>query len=100
MNANVSNNRAHRTLFFVSMILLGLTLFATYDTIHGKEIPKTPVNVNTATSEVLQTLPRVGPKLAEKIIAGRPYADLAALDAVKGIGPKLLEALRPLVVFK
>lgn len=99
MNATAHNSRAHRTLFFVSLILLGLTLFATYDTIHGKEIPTAPVNVNTATSEELQTLPRVGPKLAQKIIDGRPYADLAALDAVKGIGPKLLEALKPLVRF-
>ena len=99
MTTNTANDRAHRTLFFVSLILLGLTLFATYDTIHGKEIPKTLVNVNTATAEELQTLPRVGPKLAEKIIAGRPYANLEALDAVKGIGEKMLAALKPLVSF-
>ena len=58
------------------------------------------VNVNTATAEELQTLPRVGPKLAEKIIAARPIKDLAALDQVKGVGPKMLEALKPLVVFQ
>lgn len=99
MNANASNVRTNRNLFFVSLILLGLTLFATFDTIHGKELPKVKVNVNTATSEVLQTLPRVGPKLAEKIIEGRPYKSLPDLDAVKGIGPKLLEQLKPLVTF-
>ena len=100
MNANVSNDRAHRTLFFASLIILGLTLFATYDTIHGKELPEGKVNVNTATSEQLQALPRVGPKLAEKIIAGRPYKGLEDLDKVKGIGTKVLEALKPLVSFQ
>lgn len=95
MNANTKC----RTLFFVSLALLGVVLFATYDTIHGKELPAKPVNVNTATAEVLETLPRVGPKLAASIIAGRPYKTLSDLDAVKGIGPKLLEALKPLVTF-
>lgn len=58
------------------------------------------VNLNTATAEQLQTLPGVGPKMAEKIIAARPLADFAALDAVEGIGPKTLERLTPLVRFK
>lgn len=100
MDANAHTDRAHRTLFFASMVLLTLTLFATYDTIHGKELPKSPVNVNMATLAQLETLPRVGPKLAAKIVAGRPYKGLEDLDRVKGVGPKMLEALRPLVVFK
>lgn len=57
------------------------------------------VNVNTATPEQLQLLPRIGPALAERIIAARPIADLAALDNVKGIGEAMLELLRPLVTF-
>jgi len=62
-------------------------------------LPKAPVNVNTASAVTLQTLPHVGPKLAQKIIAGRPYKSLADLDKVPGIGPKLLQSLKPLVTF-
>ncbi|WP_245557524.1 ComEA family DNA-binding protein [Deinococcus peraridilitoris] len=57
------------------------------------------VNVNTASRAQLEALPRIGPALAERLIAGRPYRSLADLDTVKGIGPKLLETLAPLVAF-
>jgi len=43
---------------------------------------------------MLETLPGVGPKLAQEIIAGRPFRTLTDLDRVKGIGPKKLEQLR------
>lgn len=34
------------------------------------------INVNTATDEELQTLPGIGPAYSEKMLKGRPYADL------------------------
>lgn len=58
------------------------------------------VNVNTATAQQLAYLPGVGPKLAEAIIGARPIADSAALDNVKGIGPKKLAAMLPCVTFE
>jgi competence protein ComEA len=58
------------------------------------------VNVNTATLEQIVALPSVGPTLAQRIVDGRPYQALADLDKVKGIGPKLLEKLAPVVIFK
>lgn len=59
------------------------------------------VNLNTATSEQLQTLPRVGPKMAQKILDYRQahgrFSSVQELDAVPGIGPTMLAALEPLV---
>lgn len=59
------------------------------------------VNLNTANAEELATLPRVGPVLAQRIVDWRKqhgrFTRVEDLDAVDGVGPKLLEALLPLV---
>ena len=59
------------------------------------------VNLNTADVEELGTLPRVGPVLAQRIVDWRQqhgrFKSAQELDAVDGIGPKLLAALLPLV---
>ncbi len=60
------------------------------------------MNINTATAEELQTLPRIGPAMAQRIIAWREahggFRSVDELDAVPGIGPSMLENLRPLVM--
>lgn len=59
------------------------------------------VNLNTATAAELDTLPKVGPVLAQSIIDWRlehgPFVTVEELDAVDGVGPKMLETLLPLV---
>ena len=59
------------------------------------------VDLNAAGVEELGTLPRVGPVLAQRIVDWRKqhgrFKTVEELDAVDGVGPKLLEALRPLV---
>jgi competence protein ComEA len=64
--------------------------------------PAEPVDLNNATEAQLETLPGVGPATAAAILAYRnahgPFADVDALDDVKGIGPAKLEQLRDLVV--
>ena len=61
------------------------------------------VNVNTASSAELQLLPGIGPVMAGRIIKDRTtnglYRSPADLDRVKGIGPKTLEKLTPLIRF-
>jgi competence protein ComEA len=61
--------------------------------------PGERLDPNAAPAEQLDRLPRVGPELAERIVARRsargPYRTLADLDSVQGIGPAALAALAP-----
>jgi competence protein ComEA len=63
--------------------------------------PDGTLNLNTATAAELESLPRVGPVLAGRIVEFRQqhggFTAVADLDAVPGIGPTLMEALGPLV---
>ena len=63
--------------------------------------PGQTVNINTATLEQLQVVPNVGPKLAQAIIAGRPYVDGPdTVKKVKGIGDKNWVKFAPFFTFK
>lgn len=55
------------------------------------------VNVNTASLELLETLPGIGPSKAAAIIAERPFDTVEELERVPGIGPKTLATIAPLV---
>lgn len=59
------------------------------------------VDVNRADLEQLATLPGIGEKLAERINAYReengPFKSVDDLLKVKGVGPKMLEKIRPLI---
>jgi competence protein ComEA len=60
------------------------------------------VNVNTATASQLQLLPRIGPAMAERIVEFRetngPFRKVDELLAVRGIGSRSLELMRPYIV--
>jgi competence ComEA-like helix-hairpin-helix protein len=62
-------------------------------------VPAVPtlIDINRASYEELQKLPRIGPKLAERIIANRPYKTVDELDKVSGIGPETMKQLKPLI---
>ena len=58
-----------------------------------------PVNVNEADAERLASVNGIGPVKAERIVDHRdkhgPFKSLDDLVNVKGVGPKLLEKLKP-----
>jgi competence ComEA-like helix-hairpin-helix protein len=59
------------------------------------------VNINTATVGELRSLPRIGPELANRIVANRETEGLFDsandLTRVSGIGPSLLADVRPFI---
>lgn len=56
-----------------------------------------PIPINKASKEVLQTIPGIGPRLAERLVvqrdAGGGFSSLGDLLTVNGIGRKKLERL-------
>ncbi len=78
---------------------------STSPTITGENLAAKPqiaavkklVNLNTASQAELETLPGVGPKLAERIMVARkqyPFTSLDDVARVQGIGEKLLDRWR------
>lgn len=65
--------------------------------------PPTPIDVDRASAELLETLPGIGPALARRIIASRDsaggFGSLEGLQRVRGIGPALAKRLDGLVTF-
>ena len=66
--------------------------------------PAASINLNTAAASELQRLPRIGPKMAARIIAYReahgPFRRVQDLVRVRGIGQKTLAQLTPYLVIE
>ena len=65
--------------------------------------PGERIDLDSADVTEITRLPRVGPALAQRIVAWRAqhgaFGSLERLDSVSGVGPRLLDALRPWVTF-
>jgi competence protein ComEA len=61
-----------------------------------------PLDLNAADERALESLPGIGPVLANRIVEHRRvngrYRSVDELRAVRGVGPRLIERLRPRVV--
>jgi competence protein ComEA len=59
--------------------------------------PPLMVDVNRASESELAGLPGIGPALASRIVAARPFAEVDELQRVRGLRGATHERLRPLV---
>lgn len=56
------------------------------------------ININSALEAQLDTLPKIGPVTAKKIIGGRPYQDINELVSKKVLGQKTFEGIKEKIV--
>lgn len=86
--------------FHALLLAVALSFVASVALAHGPSA-SAKVNINTASAQQLTTLPGIGPKKAEAIVGYRKangaFAMVDDLVKVKGIGPKTLDKLRPLI---
>jgi competence protein ComEA len=79
----------------ITVPLIGATPPGPAGTVNGK------VNINTADATALETLPRVGPAMAARIIAWREangrFTTVDDLRSVSGIGDRTFDALKDLI---
>jgi len=55
------------------------------------------ININTASLQHLESLPGVGPVIAQRIVNQRPFATVDDLIRVKGLGKKKMAQIRFLI---
>ena len=62
---------------------------------HDAQFSKTKLNINTASQVELENISGIGPVMAQRIIAARPFKSADDLRRVKGIGDKTFARIRP-----
>lgn len=66
----------------------------------GRVQPTETVDPNTAAPAELMAIPGIGEVTARRIIEARPFASVADLDRVAGVGPKVLERISPFLAIR
>jgi len=91
--------RWNLSVLFLVTSLLAPALPAATKTDHGAAAPSGVININSASAEQIAYLPRVGLKLAQRVVDYRKssgsFKKVEDLMEVKGVGEKLFVTLRP-----
>ena len=102
-SAHTVARRLAAVLLLVACLITGLPAMAEESGGQGPAHPGV-VNINTADAAQLKQLPRVGPALADRILAFREsngkFEQAEDLILVQGIGEKTYEMLRTFVVLE
>ncbi|MEZ4290195.1 MAG: ComEA family DNA-binding protein, partial [Myxococcota bacterium] len=95
-----AGRRRFRNAF--AFLVLGLSLLGGTAATAAGGAQAAPLDLNRASAEELEALPGIGPVKAAAILAVRDaqggFASFDELEEVRGVGPALVEKLRPLVV--
>lgn len=82
----------------VAALFLGLSLAPVYA---QSAPPKAKININTASAGELEALPRVGPKVAQRIVDFRTkngnFKTVEEIMKVQGIGEKIFAEIKDLI---
>jgi comEA protein len=67
----------------------------------GQAAPKAKININTAPAAELEALPRIGPKVAQRIVDFRTkngsFKRIEDIMKVQGIGEKIFDEIKDLI---
>jgi len=80
------------------VLAVALTAFVPFESYAASQTEVKKININTATSAELQKLPRIGEKVAQKIIDYRKengkFKSTTDLMKIKGIGEKIYDLIK------
>ncbi len=69
----------------------------------GSSPPAAPIDLDVASADQIERLPRIGPALARRIVANRdslgPFGSLEEFQRVRGVGPAMAKTIAPHVTF-